>query len=37
VCGNAFNVYDIVDSVTRDSFVAGRQAAEYLATCEVEK
>ncbi|MBN1857209.1 MAG: FAD-dependent oxidoreductase [Dehalococcoidia bacterium] len=31
VCGNAFQVYDVVDSVTRDSLVAGRQAAEYLA------
>ncbi len=31
VCGNAFKVYDIVDSVTRDSTIAGRQAAEYLA------
>ncbi len=31
VCGNAFRVYDIVDSVTRDSIVAGRQAAQYLA------
>jgi NADPH-dependent 2,4-dienoyl-CoA reductase/sulfur reductase-like enzyme len=31
VCGNAYHVYDIVDSVTRDSLIAGRQAAEYLA------
>lgn len=31
VCGNAFRVYDIVDSVTRDSVVAGRQSAQYLA------
>lgn len=30
VCGNAYRVYDIVDSVTRDSFLAGQQAAEYL-------
>ncbi|MGB2599963.1 MAG: FAD-dependent oxidoreductase [Candidatus Omnitrophota bacterium] len=30
VCGNSFNVYDIVDSVTRDSIIAGRLAAEYL-------
>jgi len=29
-CGNAFKVYDIVDSVTQDSLVAGRLAAEYL-------
>ena len=33
VCGNAFRVYDLVDSVTRDSLVAGRLAAEYLASC----
>ncbi len=31
VCGNAFRVYDIVDSVTRDSALAGRQAAAYLS------
>jgi len=31
VCGNAFRVYDIVDSVTLDSAIAGRQAAQYLA------
>ncbi len=30
VCGNSFKVYDIVDSVTHDSEIAGRQAAEYL-------
>ncbi|MGB3241337.1 MAG: FAD-dependent oxidoreductase, partial [Candidatus Omnitrophota bacterium] len=30
VCGNSFKVYDIVDSVTRDSVIAGRLAAEYL-------
>ena len=30
VCGNAFEVYDIVDSVTRDSEKAGIQAARYL-------
>ncbi len=30
VCGNSFTVYDIVDSVTRDSIIAGRLAAEYL-------
>lgn len=30
VCGNAFKVYDLVDSVTVDSFEAGRLAAEYL-------
>jgi len=30
VCGNSFKVYDIVDSVSRDSIIAGRLAAEYL-------
>ena len=30
VCGNSFIVYDIVDSVTRDSLIAGKLAAEYL-------
>lgn len=30
VCGNSFKVYDIVDSVTKDSVIAGRLAAEYL-------
>jgi NADPH-dependent 2,4-dienoyl-CoA reductase/sulfur reductase-like enzyme len=30
VCGNSYKVYDIVDSVSRDSTKAGRQAAEYL-------
>jgi NADPH-dependent 2,4-dienoyl-CoA reductase/sulfur reductase-like enzyme len=30
VCGNSFKVYDIVDSVTKDSEGAGRLAAEYL-------
>lgn len=30
VCGNAFKVYDVVDSVTVDSMAAGRMAAEYL-------
>lgn len=29
-CGNSFKVYDIVDSVTRDSLIAGSLAAEYL-------
>ena len=29
-CGNSFKVYDIVDSVTGDSEIAGRLAAEYL-------
>lgn len=31
VCGNAYRVYDIVDSVTRDGALAGRQAAKYLS------
>ena len=31
VCGNAFAVYDLVDSVTRDSFLAGIATADYLA------
>jgi len=30
VCGNAFKVYDLADSVTVDSMEAGRVAAEYL-------
>jgi hypothetical protein len=30
VCGNAFKVYDLADSVSRDSAEAGRLAAEYL-------
>ena len=30
VCGNAFKVYDIVDTVSHDSEIAGRMAAEYL-------
>ncbi len=30
VCGNSFRVYDIVDSVSRDSIEAGRLAAGYL-------
>jgi NADPH-dependent 2,4-dienoyl-CoA reductase/sulfur reductase-like enzyme len=30
VCGNSYKVYDIVDSVTRDSIIAGRIAAEYI-------
>lgn len=30
VCGNSFKVYDLVDSVSRDSENAGRMAAEYL-------
>lgn len=30
VCGNAFKVYDLADSVSADSVEAGRMAAEYL-------
>ncbi len=30
VCGNSYKVYDIVDSVTRDSEICGKMAAEYL-------
>jgi NADPH-dependent 2,4-dienoyl-CoA reductase/sulfur reductase-like enzyme len=30
VCGNSFKVYDIVDSVSRDSAKAGKSAAEYI-------
>jgi len=30
VCGNSFKVYDYVDSVTRDSILAGKLAAEYI-------
>jgi len=30
VCGNAFKVYDLADSVSMDSEAAGRLAAEYL-------
>lgn len=30
VCGNSYKVYDLVDSVTRDSSLAGELAAEYL-------
>lgn len=30
VCGNSFKIYDLVDSLTKDSLIAGRQAAEYI-------
>lgn len=30
VCGNSFKVYDVADTVSKDSALAGRQAAEYL-------
>ena len=29
-CGNSFKVYDVVDSVSKDSLVAGQLAAEYI-------
>ncbi|MFA5499607.1 MAG: FAD/NAD(P)-binding oxidoreductase [Candidatus Omnitrophota bacterium] len=29
-CGNAFKVYDLVDSVSKDSILAGKMAAEYI-------
>lgn len=35
VCGNACKVYDLVDSVTRDSLLAGKMAAEYLSRGEL--
>jgi NADPH-dependent 2,4-dienoyl-CoA reductase/sulfur reductase-like enzyme len=30
VCGNSFKVYDVADSVTKDSELCGRMAADYL-------
>jgi NADPH-dependent 2,4-dienoyl-CoA reductase/sulfur reductase-like enzyme len=30
VCGNSYRIYDIVDDVTRDAELAGRQAAEWV-------
>ena len=30
VCGNCLKVYDYVDSVTADSEIAGKLAAEYV-------
>lgn len=30
VCGNSFKVYDLADSVTKDSVLCGRMAAEYI-------
>ena len=32
VCGNSYKVYDIVDSVTKDSYICGKMAAEYLCS-----
>ncbi|MCX5687860.1 MAG: FAD-dependent oxidoreductase [Candidatus Omnitrophica bacterium] len=30
VCGNSFKIYDIVDTVTKDSFLVGKLAANYI-------
>ena len=30
VCGNSFKVYDLVDSVSKDSALTGKRAAEYI-------
>jgi len=30
VCGNSLKIYDVVDSVTADSFLTGRLAANYM-------
>jgi thioredoxin reductase len=30
VCGNSFKVYDLADSVTKDSMLCGAMAAEYI-------
>lgn len=32
-CGNVLRVYDLVDNVTNDSCIAGKNAAEYAAKC----
>jgi thioredoxin reductase len=37
VCGNAFKVYDLVDSVTRDSYQAGKLAAEHIRSTPCRK
>ncbi|MFH0839033.1 MAG: FAD/NAD(P)-binding oxidoreductase [Candidatus Omnitrophota bacterium] len=34
VCGNAFKVYDLADSVSRDSEAAGHLAAEYIGSID---
>ncbi len=31
VCGNSFKIYDIVDSVTEDSMLTGKLAADFLS------
>jgi NADPH-dependent 2,4-dienoyl-CoA reductase/sulfur reductase-like enzyme len=30
VCGNSFKIYDVVDSATKDSMLAGKLAADYI-------
>ncbi len=35
VCGNSFKIYDLADSVSRDSAIAGRLAAEYIKNINV--
>ena len=30
MCGNSFKIYDIVDNVTKDSFITGKLAANYI-------
>jgi NADPH-dependent 2,4-dienoyl-CoA reductase/sulfur reductase-like enzyme len=37
VCGNSYKVYDIVDSVSRDSVTAGRMAAEHIRKGQCRK
>jgi len=37
VCGNSFKVYDLVDWVSKESEVAGRQAAAYLGKVKRQK
>lgn len=34
VCGNSFKIYDMVDSVTEDSILTGKLAAEYIMSCK---
>jgi len=36
VCGNAYKIYDLVDSVSRDSLIAGKMAAEYILRKKVK-
>jgi len=30
VCGNSFKIYNVVDNVTKDSFITGKLAANYI-------